>query len=170
MARKITIPITDHDAAGVCTAQYTVQYRKSGQTGWNTNTTLLQPIEITNLEDDTLYEVRVIRECCDGIVSAPLNMNVNTTILAAPTNFDGTPADSQVGLDWDEVTGATSYTLERAEDTGFTTALTEVYVGATSSYTDIELANGTTYYYRVKATALYHADSDYSTTNATPTA
>lgn len=168
MARKISIPITDHNATGVCTALYRVQYRKSGDAGWNSTEHITQPIELTNLEDDTLYEVNITRQCCDGVESVALTMNIDTTILDVPQNFGATPADGQVGLDWDDVTGAEGYVLERATDSGFTTALTEVYTGSTSSYTDTELTNGTTYYYRVKATADYHADSDYATLNSTP--
>lgn len=170
MARKITIPITDHNDTDICTVQYFVRYRLTGTDGWTSNVQLTQPIVITNLEDDLEYEVVITRQCCDGVESLPLEMTINTTILAAPDNLGATPNDAQVGLDWDDVTGATSYTVERAESSDYTTALTTVYTGSTSSYTDTELTNNTTYYYRVKATAVNHADSAYATINSTPTA
>lgn len=170
MARKITIPITDHEDVGICALSYTVAYKRTGDISWVTNAYSEPPFEITNLEDDIEYLFRVTRHCCDGIDSAPLELTVNTTILAAPANFIATPADSEVALDWDVVTGAGSYTLERADDDAFATNLTSVYTGTTTNYTDVELTNGTIYYYRVKATATNHADGAYATTNATPTA
>ena len=170
MARKITIPITDHDDEDVCTAQYIIQYRMSGEVNWTTVTAYEAPVVLTNLQDDILYDVHIIRQCCDGVESSALEMSVNTTILSAPDNFAATPGDTEAVLDWDDVTDATGYTLERATDSGFTTDLTEVYTGTTSGYTDTELVNDTTYYYRVKATAAYHADSDHATLNTTPTA
>lgn len=170
MARKITIPITDHNDAGVCSLFYTVEYQLNGETGWTETITYEPPVVLTNMLDDVIYNVRITRNCCDEIPSSPLELTINTALLDAPANFIPTPADSQVSLDWDDVTGAESYTLERADDDAFTTGLTTVYTGSTSTYTDTEVTNGTTYYYRVKATATNHADSDYSTTNATPTA
>lgn len=170
MARKITIPITDHGASGICSTGYIVEYRNSGAVNWTTAEFAATPIELSNLIDDVEYEIRVKRVCCDGLVSAPLELTVNTTLLNAPENFAATPGDGEVALDWDDVSSAESYTLERADDSGFTTNLTTAYTGSASSYTDTELVNDTTYYYRVKATATNHADGDYSTLNATPTA
>lgn len=166
MARKITIPITDHNT--VCSTSYTVSYKTEGETLWTTQPAYIPPIELNNLLDDTLYNIRITRQCCDGIVSAPLELSVNTTILDAPANFVATPGDTEVALDWDEVTGATSYTLERADDAAFTVNTEIVYTGSSTAILDTELTNGQTYYYRVKATALYHADSSYATLNTTP--
>lgn len=170
MARKITIPITDESASGVCTQQYVVEYQHAGAENWTRREYPATPIELSNLLDDIEYTVRIQRVCCDGLESTALELTINTTILDAPTNFAGTPSDSQVVLDWDDVTGAESYTLERADDATFETNLTALYTGSTSAYTDTDVTNGTTYYYRVQATATNHADGDYSTTNATPTA
>lgn len=168
MARKITIPITDHDAT--CSINYTVAYKMEGETFWTERTYVVPPFVISNLLDDTLYNLRITRNCCDGLTSAALELNVNTTILPAPDNFVATPGDTEVALDWDEVTGADAYTLERADDAGFTTNLETVYTGTSTAIMDTDLTNDQVYYYRVKATALYHADSAYATLNATPTA
>lgn len=167
MARKITIPITDHNDH--CSTSYTVGYKMSGETYWTEQPFVVPPFELSNLLDDTLYNIRITRHCCDGITSSPLDLNVNTTLLDAPENFVATPGDTEVSLDWDEVTGADAYIVERADDDAFTVNVAVVYNDSTSDYTDTELTNGTTYYYRVKATALYHMDSDYATDNATPT-
>lgn len=170
MARKITIPITDHGTPGVCSVYYSVEYQLNGDTGWTETTTYEPPVVLNNLLDDAEYNIRITRQCCDGVRSTPLLLTVNTTILAAPAGFTATAGDVEVVLDWDDVTGAEAYVLERAEDAAFTVNLTEVYNDTTSGYTDTSVVNDTTYYYRVKATATYHADSEYSTDNATPTA
>ncbi|MCB9047206.1 MAG: hypothetical protein H6550_13820 [Chitinophagales bacterium] len=168
MARKITIPLTDHDAN--CSTSYTVSYKLDGDTLWTSQPYFIPPFEINNLMVDSLYNIKITRHCCDGVQSTPLELSVNTSILAAPAGFTATPGDTEVALDWDDVTSATSYTLERADDTAFTVNESVIYTGAASNYTDTGLTNDQTYYYRVKATALYHADSEYSTDNATPTA
>lgn len=168
MARKITIPITDHDDH--CSTGYKVAYKHAGEAYWTERTYSVPPFEISNLLDDTLYSIKITRSCCDGIASVPLEISINTTLLDAPENFAATPGDSQAVLDWDDVTGADAYVVERADDAAFATNLTEVYNDSTSSYTDTELINGQTYYYRVKATAQYHMDSNYATDNAIPTA
>jgi hypothetical protein len=161
MARKITIPITDHN--DVCNTGYTVAYKMDGAPYWTTQNMFAPPFEISNLLDDVLYNIRITRQCCDGLASAPLELNINTTILPPPTGFSVTPGAGEVALDWADVTGATSYTLQRAEDNEFTVNNTDVYTGATSAYTDTDVINDETYYYRVKATAPEHADSIYST-------
>ena len=167
MARKITIPITDHE--DVCSTSYSVSYKLTGDSYWTTQSMYVPPFEIGNLLDDVVYNIRIVRQCCDGLQSAPLEFDINTTILGVPGSFAATPGDGQVVLDWANVSGATSYTLQRADD-DFSVNETEVYTGSTSGYTDTGVTNDETYYYRVKATAPEHADSAWSITqDATPT-
>lgn len=170
MARKVTIPITDHNDEGLCTNSYLVSYRITGETYWTTQTFSEPPVVVSNLDDDIEYQFKITRYCCDGVASTPLELTVNTTILPAPSNFTATPADLEVSLDWDGVSGADSYTLERADDAAFTTNLITLYINSTVGYTDTDVSNGNTYYYRLKATATNHADSAYATANATPIA
>lgn len=167
MARKITIPITDHD--NHCSTGYTVAYKTAGDTYWTERPYTIPPFEINNLLDDTLYDFRITRSCCDGVVSTPLELSINTTLLDTPANFVATPGDTEVVLDWDDVTNAQNYIVERADDAAFTVNLVEVYENSTRSYTDTGLTNDQAYYFRVRATAPYHMDSDYATVNATPT-
>ena len=166
MARKITIPITDHDTH--CNTGYNVSYKIDGAEYWTTQPWSVPPIEITNLLDDTLYNIEIVRNCCDGIQSTPLVLNVNTAMLGAPENFIATGGPHQVELDWDEVAGATAYRVERAQDAGFSIAPTIIYNGTSTAILDDELPADTTYYYRVKATAPY-TEGPYATDNATTT-
>lgn len=167
MARKITIPITDHSS--VCNTGYTVSYKTEGETMWQSQPWHIPPVELSNLRDDTLYNIRIVRHCCDGLQSVPLELNINTTILAAPDNFVATPGDEEIALDWDTVAGATAYRLERADDEDFTINTEVVYTGSSTAIMDTGLTNDQEYFYRVCATANYHADSAYATTDATPT-
>jgi hypothetical protein len=91
------------------------------------------------------------------------------TQLAAPGSLTVTPGDSENVLDWPNVTSATSYTVDRATNSGFTTGIAlNIYTGSTSAFTDTGRTNGTQYFYRVKATASGFSDSNYATGNGTP--
>lgn len=91
--------------------------------------------------------------------------------IGTPANFTATNGNAQSVINWDDVTGAVNYVLERATNIGFTANLTTVYTGTTSGYTNTGLTNGTQYYYRVQAIAnpAVASDSAYAFTNATPT-
>ncbi len=93
------------------------------------------------------------------------------TTLSAPGSFTATPGNAQVALAWAAVTSATGYVVDRATNSGFTTGVTlGIYSASGLSFTDTGLTNGTTYYYRIRATASGFTDSGYSTANGTPAA
>lgn len=78
------------------------------------------------------------------------------TLPTAPASISGTAGQAQVTLDWtapssDGGTAITSYTLQRATDSGFTTGLvtTTGLTGLTTTVTG--LTNGTAYYFRIAA-------------------
>jgi hypothetical protein len=70
-----------------------------------------------------------------------------------PTNFASSGiTDSSHNLTWTAVSGATSYTIQRASDSLFNTIL-QTYSGITlNSQTITGLSSGTNYYYRILAT------------------
>ena len=79
MAKKISIPISDHTTAGVCTLWYQVDYKLNSEIGY----TSIPPVyagtvEINNLLAASTYNVRIVRNCCDGVQSAALVLTVNT--------------------------------------------------------------------------------------------
>lgn len=168
MAKKITIPLTDHEDN--CTGYYLVEYKITGEVGYNTITTYTDQVTINNVADDSIYDVRVTRHCCNGGISAPLLLSIDTStlspVLDVPEDFALTPADSQVSADCDEVTDAEAYVWEIATDDEFTVNWQWAITG-TNSKTFTELDNGTTYYLRVKARASGYADSDWTATAST---
>lgn len=146
-----------------CVGYYLVEYKMESETGYTSagNQTEL-PIMLYNLQEDTIYNVRITAFCCNGQFSTTLEFNVSTSALEAPANFNVVQDGSDVDGTWDAVAGADNYIGERAEDSGFTVNLIEVYSGAINSFTDLSVAAGT-WYYRVKAQMSGAPDSDWST-------
>lgn len=94
---------------------------------------------------------------------------VNVIVLISPS-LTLTAGDEEIQVDWSTISNASNYIIERADDSGFTTNLTEVYNGALLTITDTGLTNGQIYYYRGTAEGIGFKESDYSTTeSATPT-
>jgi hypothetical protein len=80
MSKKITIPITDHETEGVCSIYYRTEYKLTTEGGYHLLPDVYTPpVVINNLVDDTEYDVRITRFCCDGSQSVPLELTVNTT-------------------------------------------------------------------------------------------
>lgn len=94
---------------------------------------------------------------------------VTPTAPAVPTGLQATAVDAQVKLNWSSVTGATGYTVKRATDAAgpFTTVGSSV---TTTLYTDSNVVNGTTYYYKVSATNAVGSSNDSAAVSAKPTA
>ena len=80
--RTLTIPITDDSSE--CSQGYEVQYKLAVSVDWTDwlPDTLSSPIVITGLEDDTAYNVRYRRNCCDGTTSNWVQIDVTTTITS----------------------------------------------------------------------------------------
>jgi len=82
------------------------------------------------------------------------------------SNLKAVGGNSKVDLNWNEVTGATSYTVKRSTTAGgpYTTIATGV-TGTT--YTDTDVTNGTTYYYVV--TAIVNGSEGWNSNEASAT-
>ncbi|WP_151735963.1 glycoside hydrolase family 48 protein [Paenibacillus tengchongensis] len=74
---------------------------------------------------------------------------VEPTAPKAPSKPAATAGDKLVTLSWNNVSGATSYTMKRAVTSGG--PYTDVATVTQASYSDSSVVNGTTYYYVVSA-------------------
>ena len=77
-----------------------------------------------------------------------VSVNIN---LAAPKNVRATANGASVTITWEAVQGASSYTILRSADGAQYVELTSGING--TSYTDTEIFSGSSYSYKVKATA-----------------
>lgn len=85
---------------------------------------------------------------------------------ATPTGLTATAGNQQVMLSWSASSGATSYNLQRS--TTNNGPYTKVASPVTTSYTDVGLTNGTTYYYVVAAVNSAGQSGNSSQVSATP--
>jgi len=106
----------------------------------------------TGLTNGTAYFYKVAAVNSGG-TSGQSNEASATPVAApgTPTGLTATAGDSQVALSWTAGSGATSYNLYKATSSGGEGA-TPVVTGITSTtYTDLNLTDGTTYFYKLAA-------------------
>ncbi len=132
---------------------YTLQYRKSGEANWSAGTNLSPNVTnttVTGLEAGTNYEFRLTAINAGGSASSETSATtVEIPSLPAPVHLRSVvTAQTAILLDWNSVSGATQYILQRKNAGGdFVT----VYSGADSKFIDTGLTAGTSYEYRVQA-------------------
>jgi fibronectin type 3 domain-containing protein len=85
---------------------------------------------------------------------------------ANPTGLTTTAGHTQVVLSWTASSGASSYTLKRATTSGG--PYTDLITLSATSYTDVNLANGTPYYYVVTAHNTAGSSAHSTQASATP--
>ena len=137
----------------------------------NSNRTFtLDPYD--NLTSGTTYLTRVttgVKDTAGNTLSSQYETSSGfTTPLPAPANFTATSGYGQNTLDWDNVTGATSYTVYWGNSTGVSSSSTAITSVSTDSYTHSSLTNGSAYYYKVAAVAASGTGTLSSEANATP--
>jgi fibronectin type 3 domain-containing protein len=91
---------------------------------------------------------------CESDNSAPASVTaVNPCTPPAVPVVTIAPANAQVNLSWPPLAGATSYGVGRSQTagTGYSSVTTITTCTTTCSYADINVSNGTTYYYVVTA-------------------
>ena len=74
-----------------------------------------------------------------------------TIPLPAPANLSATAGYKQIELTWDNVSGASSYTVYWDNVTGVSTSSTAITNVSDDNYTHTGLTGGATYYYKVAA-------------------
>ena len=90
---------------------------------------------------------------------------------AAPTGLTATAGNGSVALSWTASSGATSYKVSRSTTSGGPyTLIVTIEQGSITNATDLQLLNGTTYYYVVAATNSYGTSANSSQVSAVPSA
>ncbi|HXH74804.1 MAG TPA: fibronectin type III domain-containing protein [Bacteriovoracaceae bacterium] len=143
-----SITLTWGAAAGA--DSFDVQYGASSGIYLGTVTGVTSPYTLTGLSAGTLYYISIRAK---NTVGSGTNYNSNelsrTTSMGAPTGLIATGTPGQVGLNWNSMSGASSYKVYRGVSSG---VYTEIATGVVSSaYIDTGRTNGTVYYYAVKA-------------------
>jgi len=82
-----------------------------------------------------------------------IGQSASSSPIAPPANIIATPGNSQAGISWDPVPGATSYSVYYSTATGVTRGSPTRVIGANAntSQSVSGLTNGTTYYFVVTA-------------------
>lgn len=99
-----------------------------------------------------------------GVVDPPVDSGVVDSAPATPSNVRALAGDSQVTLSWDNVAGATSYTVLFATAPGNGVAVTDV----PNPFIHRNLVNGTTYSYAVIASNSFGESAPSPIVQATP--
>ena len=194
----VTIPSAPSDlqATAVSTAQINLTWtdhavnedgfkieRKTGAGGTysqiaTVGTSITKYSDTTGLAANTTYCYHV--RAFNGVgPSTYSNESCATTppsvaVPSAPTLVTATPGDGQITIGWNAVSGATSYNLYLASQSGVTksnyTTLPNgtKQTGVTGPFTTIGLTNGTTYYVVVTAVNASGESSESSQVSATP--
>jgi prepilin-type N-terminal cleavage/methylation domain-containing protein len=96
------------------------------------------------------FTLQYLEEGTGNVITLVSRHQVQIASAGAPTITAQVASNTQMNISWTTVSGATSYKLQRATNTGFTTGLIETSnSGSTASATG--LAPGATYYFRIAA-------------------
>ena len=100
----------------------------------------------------TSHLFKVVAVDATGSSSAGTS-NAALTVPAAQTDFAATPISAgEVDLSWTDVTGATSYTIERKTGSDDFSPLTDPLDGTANSFQDTTVEAGTSYTYEIVGT------------------
>ena len=134
-------------------SSYTVYWYNS--TGVSSSSTAITSVSTDNYTHSSLdngttyyYKVAAVDSAGTGTLSSEVNAS---TPLPAPDNFSASGANNTVTLDWNAVSGATSYTLYWGNVSGIDSSDTAITSTTNDNYTHSNMDNGSTYYYKVAA-------------------
>jgi|LWDU01.1.fsa_nt_gi alpha-tubulin suppressor-like RCC1 family protein len=151
-------------------SSYTVYWDNS--TGVNSASTAISSISTDNYthsgrDNGTTYyyKVAAVNSAGTGTLSSEISAS---TPLPTPANFSATSGNGKNTLDWDAVSGATSYTVYWGTSTGISSSSTAITSISSDNYSHSSLTNSTTYYYKVAAVNTVGTGTLSSEVNATP--
>lgn len=102
----------------------------------------------SSLSNGSTYYYKVAAVDSSGIGTLSSEVSASP-VLSVPANLSATSGNAQTSLDWDAVTGATSYTLFWGTSSGINSSSSSVTSISTDNYTHTGLTNGTVYYYKI---------------------
>ena len=135
-------------------SSYTVYWdNASGITSSDTAITSITTDNYTHsgLDNGTLnyYKVAAVNSAGTGTLSSEISATT-LIFLAAPDNVSASGAGDNITLNWNAVSGASSYTVYWDNASGITSSDTAIPSISTDNYTHTSLSDGT-YYYKVAA-------------------
>jgi hypothetical protein len=161
--------------SGVVTNLYgvTSQYWGGSYPGWYDGTVYVPdsfapnvqsrlPFGIAIASDGTVYTTEDYYHIIRHVIA---NFPPPLRPPAAPTDLTATATYGQVSLTWTASSGATNYNVKRSTSSGTETTITNV---TSTSYTDTNVIDGTTYYYVVSALGAGGESANSSEVSATP--
>ena len=144
--------------------RYVLEYGTSPNFSSATSVSLSSPgaLSLADLNPGTTYYVRVKATAANYLDSPWASASATTTAASpVPPTVAVTPNKTSIVLKINPVDGAAKYVLEYGTDPSFATCATKTYT-TSGAKTLSGLASGTTYYFRVKATATGVADSEWN--------
>jgi fibronectin type 3 domain-containing protein len=111
-------------------------------------------------------DVTVLPAGTGNILVALQSGGRGAAVPSAPSNLTATPGASQVSLSWATTATASSYTVERSRQSGGPYA--PVATLAANTYLDSTVANGSTYYYVVRAANMIGSSAPSSQVSVFP--
>ena len=150
----------------------------SGYVDFTNNTVTAPTVTLTNtgLTNGTTYYYVLTAINAGG--SSPQSAQVSATpvappvIPATPTGLTASAGNAQVTLNWNSVSGAASYKLQRSttNGSGYVDFANNTVTAPTVTLTNTGLTNGTTYYYVLTATNTAGTSPQSAQVIATPVA
>lgn len=135
---------------------------------------MLASFKDLNATNGTLYFYRVVAVAGNvmGSASEPVSATPQGAPVppppAIPTGLAATAGNAQVALQWNTVTGATSYKLYRSNSSSLQGD--QIWSGAAATFLNTGLTNGTMYFYRVAAASANGSSAPSAPVNAMPVA
>ncbi len=113
------------------------------------------------------YVVSAVNAGGESANSAEVSAAPTLVAPAVPSGLAASVSDGQVSLSWSASIAATGYNVKRSTTSG---AEVTIAVAGTTSFTDLTVANGTTYFYEVSATNSAGQSANSSEVSASPVA
>ncbi|MRR34209.1 hypothetical protein EG829_05820 [bacterium] len=150
-------------------------YRGTVSGSINTKTKIASNLTATTYTDTTLttgttFYYQVTAQDIQGESEASNEVTLSLGTLPAPANLTASTVAGQVDLAWSAVSGATGYNVYRGTtQTGTITGKSKIATGvSTTSYSDLTVTRGVTYFYQVTAIDSSSESPGSSEVSATP--